>query len=144
MKRSKLRNKFLKDRTETTCSKLFRSTKKSCYSGLDLKKVTNNKAFWRIITPLFTKSPLKCENINLAENGKNFSNNTHVWKIFNCFSCNIVSEHNFSKQNYVQRNLDSESDLSLSSLLKILQVLRILNIKKLIQYLPERLLTLMQ
>ena len=55
MKRSRLRNKFLKDRTENNqknfkhqrnfCKKLLRTTKKSHYSNLDIKKVTDNKTF---------------------------------------------------------------------------------------------------
>ena len=82
MKRSRLRNKFLKDRTENNqknfkhqrnfCKKLLRTTKKSYYSNLDIKKVTDNKTFWKTIIPLFTKRPLKGEKINLTENGKKF------------------------------------------------------------------------
>ena len=55
MKRSRLRNKFLKNRTENNqknfehqrnfCKKLLRITKKSYYSNLDTKKVTDNKTF---------------------------------------------------------------------------------------------------
>ena len=50
MKRSRLRNKFMKDRTENIqknfkhqidfCKKLLRNTKRSYYSNLDIKKVT--------------------------------------------------------------------------------------------------------
>ena len=66
MKRSRLRNKFLKDRTENNqknfklqrnfCKKLLRTTKKSYYSNLDIKKVTDNKIFWKKIIPFFTKN----------------------------------------------------------------------------------------
>ena len=53
MKRSRLRNKFLKDGTENNqknfklqrnfCKKLLRISKKPYYSNLDIKKVTDNK-----------------------------------------------------------------------------------------------------
>ena len=66
MKRSRLRNKFLKDRTENNqnnfklqrnfCKKLLRTTKKLYYSNLDIKKVTDNKTFWKTIIPFFTKA----------------------------------------------------------------------------------------
>ena len=55
LKRSRFRNKFLKGRTETNknncrlqtnfCKKMLRTTKKSYCSNLDIKKVTDNKAF---------------------------------------------------------------------------------------------------
>ena len=71
MKRYRLRNKFLKDRTENNqknlklqrnfCKKLLRATKKSHYSNLDIKKVTDNKNFWKTIIPFFTKRPWKGE-----------------------------------------------------------------------------------
>ena len=108
MKRSRLRNKFLKDRTENNqknfkhqrnfCKKLLRTTKKSYYSNLDIKKVTDNKTFWKTIIPLFTKRPLKGEKINLIENGKNISNDTELCDIFNGFFSNIISELNISKK----------------------------------------------
>ena len=87
MKRSRLINKFLKDGTENNqknfkhqrnfCKKLLKTTKKSCYSNLDIKIVTDNKTFWKTITLIFTKRPLKGEKINLIENGKNISNDTN-------------------------------------------------------------------
>ena len=94
-KRSRLRNKFLKGRTENNkknfkhqrnfCEKLLRTTEKSYYSNLDIKKAADNKTFWKTIIPLFTKMTLKGEKINLIENGKNISNDTELCDIFNGF-----------------------------------------------------------
>ena len=73
MERSRLRNKFLKDRTENNqknfkhqrnlCKKVLRTAKKSYYSNLDIKKVTDKKIkkYRKKIIPLFTKRPLKGE-----------------------------------------------------------------------------------
>ena len=47
------------------------------------KKAIDNKSFWKIIIPLFTKRPLKGEKIDLIENGKNISNDTELVNIFN-------------------------------------------------------------
>ena len=65
VKRSRLRTKFLKDKTENNqknfkhqisfCKILLRTTKKSYYSNLGIKNVTGNKTFWKTIIPLFTK-----------------------------------------------------------------------------------------
>ena len=95
MKRSRLRNKFLKDRTEKNqknferqinfCKKLLRITKKLYYSNLDISKITDNKSFWKTIIPLFTKRSLEGEEINFIENGKNISNDTELCDIINCF-----------------------------------------------------------
>ena len=77
MKKCRLRNKFLKDRTENNqknfklqgnfCKKFLRTTKRSYCSNLDTKKVTDNTTFWKTVIPLFTKRPLKGEKIQLIE-----------------------------------------------------------------------------
>ena len=106
MKKFILRNKFLKDGTETNqkkfklhrnfCKKLMR-TSKIYYSNLDIKKFTDNKTSWKTITPLSTQVPLKGEKINLIENGKNISNDTELCNIFNGFFPNIISDLNIPK-----------------------------------------------
>ena len=129
MKRSRLRNKFLKERTENNQKNfkhqrnfgkiLPRTTKKSYYSNLDIKKVTDNKTFWKTIIPLFTKRPLKGEKINLIENGKNFSNDTELCDIFNGFFFNIISELNIPKKHQCfQNDMDADSVLSVLNAFK--------------------------
>ena len=64
MKRSRLRNKFLKVKSITGrinyniqrnyCKKLLRSTKKSYFNNLDISKINDNRSFWKTIVPLFT------------------------------------------------------------------------------------------
>ena len=65
MKRSKLRNKFLKTKSITDrkiynvqrnyCKKLLRSTKKSYFNKLDISKINDNRSFWKTIVPLFLR-----------------------------------------------------------------------------------------
>ena len=62
MLRSKLRNKFLKDKTDEAktkvrkqrniCVHLLRRAKRNYYNDLDLSKVTDNRKFWKTIRPL--------------------------------------------------------------------------------------------
>ena len=69
MKRSRLRNKFLKTKSITDrknynvqrnyCKKLLRSTKKSYFNDLDTSKINDNRSFWKTIVPLFSKKKLK-------------------------------------------------------------------------------------
>ena len=63
MLRSKLRNKFLKDKTDEArtkyrkqrhiCIHLLRIGKRNYYNDLDLSNVTDNRKFWKTIRPLF-------------------------------------------------------------------------------------------
>ena len=65
MLRTRLRNIYLKQRTETTkvaynrqrnkCVSILKKSKKSYFESLDTKFVKDNKTFWRRISPLFSK-----------------------------------------------------------------------------------------
>ena len=80
MKRSKLRNKFLKlsnlcDRKNYTsqknlCKKLLKNTEKTYFNNLDIRKVTDNRTCWKTVVPLFSNKLSKSEKTNLTE--KNF------------------------------------------------------------------------
>ena len=66
MKRSRLRNKFLKSKSNADkknyvkqrnyCVPLLRRTKKEYYGNLDPKKVADKKTFWRTVKPFLSKS----------------------------------------------------------------------------------------
>ena len=62
MKRSRLKNKFLKTKSITDrknyevqrnyCKKLLRSSKKPYFNNLDRSKINDNRSFWKTIVPL--------------------------------------------------------------------------------------------
>ena len=62
MKRSKIRNKFLKSKIFSYrkaytsqcnfCKKLPRNTRRTYFNNLDIKKVTDNRTLWKTIVPL--------------------------------------------------------------------------------------------
>ena len=64
MKRSRLRNKSLHDRTDISREeykkqinfdvKLLKKAKKDHFANLDTKSVTDNKKFWQTVKPLFS------------------------------------------------------------------------------------------
>ena len=66
MLRAKLRNKFLKNRSNENktnyvkqrnhCVSLLRKTKREYYSNLDEKNICDNKIFWKIVKPMFNKN----------------------------------------------------------------------------------------
>ena len=80
MKKSKLRNKFLisgnfSDRKKYTsqrnlCKKLLKNTKRTYFNNLDIRKVTDNRTFWKTVVPLFSNKFSKSEKINLTEGNK--------------------------------------------------------------------------
>ena len=69
MKRSRLRNKFLKNKSEVDkknyvkqrnyCVFLLRRTKKGYYGNLDPKKVADNRIFWRTVKPFLSNKSIE-------------------------------------------------------------------------------------
>ena len=65
MVRSKLRNKFLKSRSEEDrkvynkkrikCVKLLKKTKRSYFSNLNTKRVVDNKKLWKTVKSSFSE-----------------------------------------------------------------------------------------
>ena len=100
MNRSRLLNRYRKEKTEATrsaykrqrsfCVKLLRKTKKEFYNNLNVKYITENKLFWKTVKPSFTDKTLKDERITLVENNKVVSDESKLVEIFSkCFG-NIV------------------------------------------------------
>ena len=93
MKRSRLKNRFNKCKTNENwiafikqrnfCVKLLRQSKKSYYSKLDPKVVSDNKKFWKTVKPLFSNKIHGTPCINLLENNVVVSDDTRVAEIFN-------------------------------------------------------------
>ena len=64
MKRSKLRNTFLKEKSDSArkaytsqrniCVKLLRKTKRNYFANLDVNSITDNRKFWQTAKPLFS------------------------------------------------------------------------------------------
>ena len=77
MKRTRLRNKFLKNRNgynkrefskqRNFCLSLVRKSKKLYQSNLDEKKVTDDKTFWKTIKPFLSNETVSRERVTLIE-----------------------------------------------------------------------------
>ena len=92
MIRFRLRNKFLKEKTEFSreafnkqrnyCVKLIRESKIKYFSNLNIKNITDNKKFWKTVGSNFSsKEPIN-ENISLWEK-KQINNRQEIYgKIF--------------------------------------------------------------
>ena len=78
MKRSRLRNKFLRDRTETSrkeykkqrnvCVNLLKKAKKDHFANLDVNSVLDNRKFWQNVKPLFSNKVKAKMNMFLVYN----------------------------------------------------------------------------
>ena len=100
MKRSRLRNKFLRTRTEISqieykkqrnlCVNLLKKAKKDHYANLDLNCMTDNKKFWQTVKPLFSNKVKAKTVIKLVENDETVDDEAKLAKIFNEYFVNIV------------------------------------------------------
>ena len=101
MTRSRLRNKFLKTKTDANRKaynkqrnyrvSLFRREKKSFFNNLDTKKIVDNKRFWQTVKSFFSdKNRVKNKITLIEEKTKIVSNNNLIAETFNNFFANIV------------------------------------------------------
>ena len=101
MNRSRLRNKFLKNptaenRTNFTkyrnyCTALFRKEKKLYYNNLNVKLITDNRKFWKTVTPLFSDKHFGTHKITLLEGDEIISEDGEVAAKFNNYFSNVVN-----------------------------------------------------
>ena len=95
MKRSRLRNKFFRDRTETSkkeykkqrnvCVNLLKKAKKDHFANFDV-----NCKFWQNVKSLFSNKVEAKTTIKLIENDEMVDNEIKIAKIFNEYFVNIV------------------------------------------------------
>ena len=95
LKRSKLRNKFLKSRTlsdrrtytsqRNLCKKVLEKTKRTYFNNLDIEKITDNRTFWRNVVPVFSNKFTTSEKINMTERNKTISNDDEICWVLNIF-----------------------------------------------------------
>ena len=101
MTRSKLRNKFLRNRTPENriaynqphifCVSLIRETKREYFNSLNEKLVTDNKLFWYTIKPFFSDKGATREKYTLIEEEEILDNDQKKTTVFNDF----FLEHRF-------------------------------------------------
>ena len=100
MHRTRLHNKYNKDRTEANlkafkkqrnkCVKLLRRAKFDYYRNIDLGKLTDNHKFWKTVKPLFSDKVQVNSSISLIEDGKMVNQDSQIAEIFNQYFANIT------------------------------------------------------
>ena len=104
MKRTKLRKHFLKTRLvsdneafkkqRNKCTSILRKAKKSYFDQLDPKNITDNKTFWKTVSPYLTNKSKKSEKIILVENENIVVDETELTEIFSVYFHRIVPNLN--------------------------------------------------
>ena len=100
MVRSRLRNKFLKEKTAFSreaynkqrnyCLKLTRESKIKYFGNLNVKDIISNKKFWKIVGSNFSsKKPIN-ENISLWEKNRLIKDKKSIAKVFNYYFTLII------------------------------------------------------
>ena len=69
-------------RQRTYCVKLLKRSKKDFYNNLNVKNLTDNKHFWKIIKSNFTDKALNNEKIVLLEDHKVITAETDLANVF--------------------------------------------------------------
>ena len=98
--RSRLRNKYLKNRNEENraiyvkqrnyCVSLLRKSKKKYYENLDERNLIDNKLFWKTIKPSFSDKIVTRDRIHLTENGEVVKTELETAETLNNFFGNVM------------------------------------------------------
>ena len=120
MLRTKLRNKFYKQKTTETrsaynkqrniCISILRKAKRSYFENLDIKNLSGNRKFWGTVKPLFSNKVRSNDNITLNENDLLIRNEYKIANIFNTFFVNIVPNLGIEIDQQYLSNVSNISD----------------------------------
>ena len=128
MKRTRLRNKFLKNRNDYNkrefskqrnyCVSLVRKSKKLYYSNLDEKKVTDNKTSWKTIKPFLSHKIVSREKVTLIEEDEIVESDINTAQILNTSFSNIVSNLKIAEYATCDPISDNINDPVIKSIVK--------------------------
>ena len=100
MKRLKLRNNYLKNKTDANrmlykkqkiyCVSILIKSKTNYYANLDEKKISDNKLFWKVIKPSLLDKLCVKEQINLVRKREILKTDLETAEVLNTFFGNIV------------------------------------------------------
>ena len=140
MKRSNLRNKYLKSRSEENrqrfrkqrnlCVFLLRKTKRSYYLNLNEKNVIHNRKVWKTVKPMLSNKFVNNEKITLVDNEKIITNDKEIAKVLNDFCSNIIKTLNIPKKDHTDCIVENVKDPTLKAVSKYRKYPSILAIKR--------------
>ena len=111
MTRSALKNRFYKYPTlensydykkqRNYCSRLYKKERKRYYEKLDVKNVTDNKTFWKIVKPFLSEKGNTFSKITLVEGGEIIYNDQDIAQKLNEFFSNTVKHLDIPNNSYI-------------------------------------------
>ena len=109
MTRTRLRSKFLKDRSEENkkkyskqrnyCVSLLRKSKSDYFGNLNEKDINDNKTFWKTIKPFLSDKVRLTNKMTLIDNEEIIMDYCNTPKVLNTFFSNIISNLNIRTVN---------------------------------------------
>ena len=145
MHRSRLRNKFLTERTNESkiayikqrkiCVSLLRKTKRDYFTNLDAKIMKDNRKFWKTVNPLFSEKSYSKESISLINKDGLITKNEDLAKTFNIFFSSIIKKLGIKHVPGDESNLPNVEDPILKAIAKYENHPSILRIKN---YMKEK------
>ena len=143
MKRSRLFNTFKKKKNKhnwmtyatqrNLCLSLLRKRKKIFYNNLDVKKITDNKKFWKTVKPCFSDKYMKDERITLIEENEVISDDKSLAKVFNNYFGNIIKKMNIKLPREVIQSTEAITDSEDKAIKKFVKHPSIIKIKESIE-----------
>ena len=128
MKRTRLRNKFLKYKTieyqeeynkqRNYCVSLLRKTKRSYYENLNERNVTDTKNFWKTVKPYLSNKNISNSKITLVENDTILTEDKKVAKELNDFFSTIVMNLGISRPNDFDPLSENIRDRTIQAIVK--------------------------
>ena len=129
MKRSRLHNNFLKNRTgenktlytkqRNYCVSLLKRSKKKYFANLNEKDILDNKLFWKTIkSALPDKDKFTRDRIDLSEKGESVKTKLEIGEVLNKFFSNVVNNLEISKYYKYESFIGNIGDETLRAILK--------------------------
>ena len=120
MRRSQLENKYRKQRTRENktlckkqknfCSRFYKKERVKYFANLDIKKITDNKTFWKTIKPFLSNKSTNSGKILLSENETILTDEETISETFNDFFKKSVEMLQINENKYLLDNVDDMSD----------------------------------
>ena len=128
MKRSRLRNKFIKDKTQVSkeaytkqrnlCTSMVRKKKRIYFSNLNTRDLTDNRSFWKTVKPLFSDKSSGDGKLVLIEGDDILSEDTKVANALNEYFNKVVENLGIENNDNIEQSTDGISDPILKAIKK--------------------------
>ena len=147
MRRSTLRNKYLKDKSDESLKefkkhknytrRLAKRERTKYFANLDLNNYTDNIKFWNTVKPMFSSTSIGSNNITLVEKGEVVTDDKVLAETFNSFFIDAVSSLSIEENKALLNDSSDEINPVRRAVKKFQYHPSIINIKKHVQVIEK-------